>query len=257
MPTRHHVPFVPAFDTASRARHPGAVDIAPDDVSLLGPRRRAQVRSPEDLAMYGYAGQGYPLYGQPPSEGWQGGPDPRRGHERDPRERREMNAPEHPSFLRGGRDSAEHDRRQRRGDEMPWQSDPSSSAFAFGYTTSLGASHPPPSPRPGGHAGKGPRDYVRADSRVREDICDRLSDDDSVDASDISVDVKGGEVTLSGSVLDRFGKRRAEDIAAGVRGVVDVRNELRVRKGLLRELGAELVGDASAEHRGHHGEGPR
>jgi len=98
---------------------------------------------------------------------------------------------------------------------------------------------------------------VRADFRVFEDVCDRLSDDDAIDASEISVDVSAGVVTLSGRVLDRFGKRHAEEICARVRGVVDVCNHLRVHKGLLRELGAALGGGADAEHHGHHGSGPR
>ena len=206
--------------------------------------------------MYGYAGQGYPLYGQPPGSD----PGPRRDREPndrgEPGARRQPQASRHPSFLRGGGGTAEDEQRARRQSEMPWHSDPSSSAFAFGYTTSLGASHPPPSSQRG-HSGKGPKDYLRADSRIREDVCDRLTDDDTVDASEIHVDVKSGEVTLTGTVLDRYGKRRAEDLAASVRGVIDVRNELRVNKGLLRELGEELVGDTHAEHHGHHGEGPR
>src|SRR5690606_344419 len=40
-------------------------DIAPDDVSLLGPPTRGRPRSAADLAAYGYSGQGYPIYGQP------------------------------------------------------------------------------------------------------------------------------------------------------------------------------------------------
>jgi len=250
MPTRHHAPFAPAPDDVPRPRRPGAVDVAPDDVSLLGPRRRGHVRSPEDLATYGYTGQGYPLYGQPGSEG----PDP--GPRREPPPR-EPNAARHPSFLRPDHGKPGNEAPTRHEDEMPWHSDPSSSAFAFGYTTSLGASHPPPSSERTGNAGKGPKDYLRADSRVREDICDRLADDDSLDASEISVNVESAAVTLTGSVLDRFSKRRAEDIAASVRGVIDVRNELRVHKGLLREIGEELAGDPHAEHHGHQGEGPR
>lgn len=256
MPTRHHAPFAPAPDAVPRPRSPGSVDVAPDDVSLLGPRRRGHVRSPEDLATYGYAGQGYPLYGHG-SEG----PDPGPRREPPPREpdaRREPGTQRHPSFLHPGRSSQEKERGARHESDMPWHADPSSSAFAFGYTTSLGASYPPPNNSPArGNAGKGPKDYLRSDSRIREDICDRLTDDDSVDATEISVDVKSAEVTLHGSVLDRFSKRRAEDIAASVRGVIDVKNELRVHKGLLRELGEELTGQPHAEHRGHHGEGPR
>jgi len=79
------------------------------------------------------------------------------------------------------------------------------------------------------HRGKGPRGYRRSDSRILEDVNDRLSDDGSVDASDIEVTVKDGEVTLSGHVTDRWEKRRAEDCADDVSGVTHVQNNLRVR----------------------------
>jgi BON domain len=92
---------------------------------------------------------------------------------------------------------------------------------------------------------------------VLEDVCDRLSDDDQVDAGEISVSVANGEVTLEGTVVDRYSKHRAEQVAASVRGVLDVHNRLSAHKGLLRELGDKLSGDASDEHHGHHGSGTR
>ena len=55
----------------------------------------------------------------------------------------------------------------------------------------------------GGNAGKGPRGYVRSDERIKEDVSDRLSMDDETDASDITVTVSQGEVTLEGTVPDR------------------------------------------------------
>src|SRR4029077_3266456 len=36
----------------------------------------------------------------------------------------------------------------------------------------------------GRYYGKGPKGYVRSDDRIRDDVCDRLSDDDDVDASE-------------------------------------------------------------------------
>jgi hypothetical protein len=108
-----------------------------------------------------------------------------------------------------------------------------------------------------GQTGKGPKGYVRSDERIREDVCDRLSDDDEIDASDITVSVKGGEVTLEGSVVDRHSKHRAEDIADSVSGVRDVTNRLRARKGFVAEIGDKLKGDDDKEHRGHSGSGTR
>jgi osmotically-inducible protein OsmY len=78
------------------------------------------------------------------------------------------------------------------------------------------------------HRGKGPKNYVRADDRIREDINDRLTDEWNIDASDIEVTVSNGEVTLSGFVTDRFQKRRAEDIAEHVSGVKHVENRIRL-----------------------------
>lgn len=76
--------------------------------------------------------------------------------------------------------------------------------------------------------GIGPKNYERTDDRIREDVCERLSQDEYVDASDIDVTVSGGIVTLSGSIDRRMSKRRAEDIAESVGGVRDVQNNLRL-----------------------------
>ena len=83
----------------------------------------------------------------------------------------------------------------------------------------------------GWHVGKGPSGYTRSDERIREDVCDRLTDDPYVDASNIEVAVQGGEVTLAGHVDRREDKRRAEDIAESVLGVRDVQNQIRVTRG--------------------------
>ncbi len=82
--------------------------------------------------------------------------------------------------------------------------------------------------RRGMYAGRGPRGYRRSDERIREDVNERLTDDWRVDASDIEVSVDNGLVTLAGSVGSRAEKRRAEDVAESVSGVMDVSNQLRV-----------------------------
>jgi hypothetical protein len=89
-------------------------------------------------------------------------------------------------------------------------------------------------PAMSGFAGRGPKGYRRSDARLREDICERLSEDDEVDASEVSVRVEGGEVTLEGSTETRGQKQRAELIAAGVAGVSDVHNRLRVLPSVAR-----------------------
>jgi osmotically-inducible protein OsmY len=88
-------------------------------------------------------------------------------------------------------------------------------------------------PRRQSFRGRGPKNYQRSDDRIREDLCERLSFDDDVDASEIEVQVAGATVTLTGTVHDRREKRRAEDIAESVLGVKDVQNQIR----LIRENG--------------------
>ncbi|HET9930368.1 MAG TPA: BON domain-containing protein, partial [Polyangiaceae bacterium] len=84
------------------------------------------------------------------------------------------------------------------------------------------------------HRGVGPAGYSRSDERIKEDVSDALTDHEEVDAKEIEVSVKNGEVTLSGSVDARYMKRLAEDIAERVRGVRDVRNEIRVKQEATR-----------------------
>ena len=91
--------------------------------------------------------------------------------------------------------------------------------------------------------GRGPRGYRRSNERIREDVCEGLTDDPSVDASEIEVEVEEAIVVLSGFVADRRQKRRAEDIAEQATGVRDVRNRLEIGD---RELVGDLTGRLGA-----------
>lgn len=82
----------------------------------------------------------------------------------------------------------------------------------------------------GGHRGRGPKNYTRADQRILEDVCERLTEDDHIDASDIEVQVSDGVVTLTGSVDVRSMKHHAEDVAEACGGVRDVENRIRVSR---------------------------
>ena len=86
-------------------------------------------------------------------------------------------------------------------------------------------------PTRGVSRGRGPQGYRRSDERIREDACERLTDDDRIDATDIEVAVTECEVTLSGTVRSREQKRLAEDLVDRVSGVRDVINSLRVERG--------------------------
>lgn len=44
-----------------------------------------------------------------------------------------------------------------------------------------------------GQRGRGPKGYLRTDTRIADDLHQRLTDDDDVDASDITVLVHYGE----------------------------------------------------------------
>ncbi|MBI2186606.1 MAG: BON domain-containing protein [Acidobacteria bacterium] len=70
-------------------------------------------------------------------------------------------------------------------------------------------------------------------------MAERLTQDPWIDASDIEVSVRAGEVTLSGSVRDRGDKRHAEDLAERVSGVREVHNNLRVTGGWEGSAGRE------------------
>lgn len=84
--------------------------------------------------------------------------------------------------------------------------------------------------RQGGFRGRGPKGYSRTDDRIREDVCERLSWNDEIDATEINVRVENGDVILEGSVDTRLMKRLAEDLVERVPGVTDVHNAIRVEK---------------------------
>jgi hypothetical protein len=86
----------------------------------------------------------------------------------------------------------------------------------------------------GPHVGRGPKGYQRSDTRIREDICDRLTEHPAIDASEIEVEVRGCEVTLRGTVESRAVKHLAEAMAETVPGVRDIHNQLRVTRGQQR-----------------------
>jgi hypothetical protein len=95
--------------------------------------------------------------------------------------------------------------------------------------------------------GKGPRGYQRSDDRINEDVCEALTQHPSVDATNVTVQVRGGEVTLTGTVNDRQAKREAEDAVEGVAGVRDVHNQLRVADGSAQSESATRKGEGPAK----------
>jgi hypothetical protein len=77
---------------------------------------------------------------------------------------------------------------------------------------------------------RGPRNYVRSDERIRDEICERLVRDPRLEVGDVSVEVKEGTVLLSGTVPERRMKHAVEDIVDDCWGVTDIDNRLRVAR---------------------------
>jgi osmotically-inducible protein OsmY len=93
---------------------------------------------------------------------------------------------------------------------------------------------------------RGPKGYKRSDDRIREDLSDRLAEQNELDPSEIEVAVSNGDVTLTGQVNSRHEKFIAEEIADDINGVNDVHNQLRVRREQQSQGTSSLTGDTSS-----------
>jgi hypothetical protein len=96
-----------------------------------------------------------------------------------------------------------------------------------------------------------PKGYTRSDERIREDICDRLSES-YTECEEVTVTVTNGEVVLSGRAPSGETRREIERIAEDVTGVKDVTNQIRTR----REQGEDdkeqdEPGDGRKSKKGH------
>lgn len=115
--------------------------------------------------------------------------------------------------------------------EMPqdYTTTPLNAYGSGGYYRSQQVDHVPER-RGSSFAGRGPKNYKRSDERIKEEVCEMLTHHHDIDAEDIEVDVKNGEVTLFGTVPERQMKHLAEDVAERCFGVTDVTNNLRIKK---------------------------
>ena len=106
----------------------------------------------------------------------------------------------------------------------------------------------------GRFTGRGPKGYTRSDERIREDVSDRLEQHGEIDASEIEVRVSNGEVTLEGTVEDRWMKRMAEDLVEECSGVKQVNNRIRIHaNGGDREMSGQTGGSRGATSGGNAG----
>lgn len=85
----------------------------------------------------------------------------------------------------------------------------------------------------------GPKGFRRSDDSIRAEICERLARPSGrfdasdlpveLDASDVTVSVAGGQVTLEGTVPELRMKHCIEDLVDACPGVQDIENRIRVR----------------------------
>jgi len=108
----------------------------------------------------------------------------------------------------------------------------------------------------GRFAGRGPKGWRRSDERIREDVCERLTMHPDVDATDVEVQVRDSEVTLSGVVDDRHAKRMAEEIAESISGVREVNNQIRIRRVTDERNRDQGLGSGFETTTGYRGEAP-
>lgn len=187
---------------------------------------------------------------------WRGGASEWRGYDQggyDPRGRG--------YDLRGGHDQSLSGRGGGYDQRMGYQGGPSYGSQYMGYRAygpspqamqeeghRHGGAEPHVHRGTGPHRGKGPQGYQRSDERLRELVCEALADDDQIDASQIQVSVKDGDVTLFGTVDDRRTRREAEDCVASVSGVRDVQIQLRVKDDRQMQGGqAAMISSASRD----------
>jgi osmotically-inducible protein OsmY len=86
---------------------------------------------------------------------------------------------------------------------------------------------------------------MNSDSDVKRNVEHELEWDAGLDSSDLAVAVKGGVVTLTGSVQHYNEKLQAERAAKRVRGVFGLANDIEVRIGAVRP-DAEIAREAVA-----------
>ncbi len=124
--------------------------------------------------------------------------------------------PEDTSYLYGHPHYRDNQQAGRSLETQNWQEREGAQRGAFGLQSS--------------HRGLGPQGYTRSDERIKEDVCERLSEHHYIDASLIRVEVSQGVVTLEGAVDDRWQKYQTEDLVDAISGVKDIQNRLNVSR---------------------------
>lgn len=71
--------------------------------------------------------------------------------------------------------------------------------------------------------------HIRSDQELKKDIGDALAQDPATRSYEITVDAKGGIVTLQGTVDSFMAKTSVERVASRVRGVAEIQNTLTIK----------------------------
>lgn len=93
------------------------------------------------------------------------------------------------------------------------------------------------------YSGRGPKNYRRRDETIFEDVCEVLSRNPYIDASEITVDVEQGTVFLDGVVETKRIAHLATELVQNLPGVINVENDLQIirpdrdRRRMSRSLG--------------------
>ena len=93
---------------------------------------------------------------------------------------------------------------------------------------------------------------TRSDQSIGDDVLRALAEDEQLEAGEILIEVRDGQVTLSGDVPERSMKALAEKLVAGLPGVAGVRNLINFDDG-ARSFGRPGEAVRGADHQGGPG----
>jgi hypothetical protein len=107
----------------------------------------------------------------------------------------------------------------------------------------------------GGRRNRGPKGYQRSDDRIKEDVSEQLMRSGQIDASEVTVQVQDGKVTLEGTVPSRSMKYALEDLCDRCLGVKEVDNRVRVERSGSDRGGERGSDDSSRRSSANGGSG--
>lgn len=81
-----------------------------------------------------------------------------------------------------------------------------------------------------GYAGQRPKNYIRPDVSIHDDVVELLTRHPEVNVADVEVQVDSGEVILTGFVPEEKMKFLAAEVIKKVPGVKEVSNQLKLLK---------------------------